>query len=134
MGLVPIQLDWLKKKGSFNDMAVCISLIKRASVVITDIYHCTVTSYRENIPTICVGNGSSVPHNTLSDNKKEIFHYQHFINDRYRYVENIQKNFEAEKKQSIEKISNKNAQHIINEHLCSHIKKTKDILINGINV
>jgi hypothetical protein len=133
LGLIPVHLEWLKKKTGFKEMAQYINLIRGSFALITDIYHCTVTGYREHVPTICIGNGTSIPRTTLSDNKKEIFHYQHFINDRYRYLENIQKDFEYEKKQSMDIIKNKDAQNFINQQLESHVKNTTQILINEIN-
>lgn len=125
-----IDLEWLKKGASLKRLTEKLSIIKKASIVITDIYHCAINSNRESIPTICITNGSSIITSTLSDKKKEIFYFQHFMSNRLYYSEKIELLTADNVRQIINDIETSD---IISSKLHNHIKKTLDMLITEIN-
>ncbi|MEA2780499.1 MAG: hypothetical protein QOK29_2043 [Rhodospirillaceae bacterium] len=88
MKLRIVNLDWLGPQGLDGLMSKLI-IIKKARYVITDIYHLSVTSWRENVPALCIGKGGSDSDGTLSDKKKEILYRQIFASDKYLYTEDV---------------------------------------------
>lgn len=84
--LEPMDIKWLDLK---IPLAKKIQLIKQASVVLTDIYHLSITGLREQIPTLCVGQGNSYAVLSLSDKKKEILFKQHFAENYYIFLDEI---------------------------------------------
>jgi len=92
LGTVPINLNWLEKGVGVDNTIKKISLIKHSTALITDIYHCAITAWREGTPVICIGHASSRVSGTLSDKKKEILHMQLFSIKNYVYIEEILKN------------------------------------------
>lgn len=123
-GIIPIRLDWLKKGTGIAALAQRLYLIKNAEFVITDIYHCAINSYREKKSIICIGKGASRIKGTLSDKKKEILHFQLFAQDRYRYLENISQNFNAEVNHAIEILKNNQNFKTISDLIDRQIKTT----------
>jgi Polysaccharide pyruvyl transferase len=83
-----VNLEWLGPHG-LDGLISKLSIIKKAQFVVTDIYHLSVTAWRENVPALCVGKGVSNVTGTLSDKKKEIFYRQIFASDKYMYLEDI---------------------------------------------
>jgi hypothetical protein len=83
-----VNLEWLSPHG-LDGLISKLSIIKGAEFVVTDIYHLSVTSWRENVPALCIGRGGSSAVGTLSDKKKEIFYRQIFASDKYMYLEDI---------------------------------------------
>jgi hypothetical protein len=128
----PIELKWLTKGTGVGNLIECLKKIKKSSFVITDIYHCAVNSNRENIKTICVGNGSSRVTDTLSDKKKEIFYRQHFQDRNYFYTEAIKKNYEEELDRIVEILDDTNSFDIGFDFLNNHIKKIKEKITDEI--
>lgn len=84
-----INLNWLQKGMGIDRTLGKIAQIKQSRAVITDIYHCAITAWREGIPVICVGQGANRVTSTLSDKKKELLHMQLFSMQNYIYVEEI---------------------------------------------
>jgi len=84
-------LNWLEKGVGIDRTLQKIAQIKQSRVVITDIYHCAITAWREGIPVICIGQGANRVTSTLSDKKKELLHMQLFSMQNYIYVEEILK-------------------------------------------
>lgn len=86
MGLPLVNIGWLSTPGQFANK---ISLIKGAKFVITDIYHLSVTSLRENKPVFCIGSGCSYSSTTLSDKKKEFLFKQYLADCFYLFYEHV---------------------------------------------
>ncbi len=84
-----VTIDWLHSLYGLDALAGRIALIRRAELVITDIYHMSVTAWREKVPVIGVGNAASYGRTTLDDKKKEIFFRQIMASHLYCYVEDI---------------------------------------------
>lgn len=89
MGLELVNLEWLQKGIGQETLGKKIYLIQHAKFVLTDIYHCAITAWREHCPVLCIGNGASRIESSLSDKKKEIFHAQIFAGENYVFVEEI---------------------------------------------
>jgi hypothetical protein len=84
-----VDLNWLEKGVGVDRTLEKISQIKQSKAVITDIYHCAITAWREGVPVICIGQGANRVTSTLSDKKKELLHMQIFSMQNYIYVEEI---------------------------------------------
>lgn len=132
IGKKPVELKWLSKGTGVNYLIDSIKKIKGSSFIITDIYHFALNSNRENIRTICIGNGNSKIVDTLSDKKKEIFYSQHFQNQNYIYVESIKTLYKETTKETITLLSNTDSFDCSFNFLHSHIQHTKRKLINEI--
>jgi hypothetical protein len=130
LNLKTIDLEWLQKGASITKLKEKLSIIKQSKIIITDIYHCSINSIRENIPTVCIGKGASRVDGTLSDKKKEIFYLQHLMSNRFFYLENL-KNLNSTE---IDKIINDfEINEIIQSNLSLQIKKSLNTLIQEIN-
>lgn len=90
-----IEIRWLG--DSEEDLYRKIALVRNASMVLTDIYHLSVTAVREKVPTLCFGDGVSGPDTSITDKKKEIFFRQAFAVSHYIYSENVISAFESDK-------------------------------------
>jgi polysaccharide pyruvyl transferase WcaK-like protein len=88
---IAVDLNWLEKGVGIDRTLHKIAQIKQSRVVITDIYHCAITAWREGIPVICIGQGANRVTSTLSDKKKELLHMQLFSMQNYIYFEEILK-------------------------------------------
>lgn len=130
IGLTPVNLEWLKKGASPDTLFKNLEIIKNSKFVLTDIYHCAVNSYREEIKVICIGNGASTIVNTLSDKKKEIFHLQHLFSNNYFYLENIKENYNKELDKMITLIKNEEYFNHSFSLLLEHVREVKKNLIN----
>jgi polysaccharide pyruvyl transferase WcaK-like protein len=86
-----VDLNWLEKGVGVDRTLDKITQIKHSRVVITDIYHCAITAWREGVPVICIGQGANRVTGTLSDKKKELLHMQLFSMQNYIYIEEILK-------------------------------------------
>ncbi len=84
-----IDINWLSKGTGVDDTISKIQLIHNAKAVVTDIYHCAITAWRQRTPVLCIGQGANRVTSTLSDKKKEIFHTQIFSLQNYIYLEEI---------------------------------------------
>lgn len=89
MGLKLLQIDWLGMPSGLDGLRNKLALVRGAELVITDIYHLSVSSWREGVPAACIGKGSGNPTSTLSDKKKEIFYRQMFGSGMYFYLEDL---------------------------------------------
>jgi len=89
MGHQAIDLNWLDKGAGVDSTIEKIATINRAQAVVTDIYHCAITAWRESTPVLCIGQGANRVHSTLSDKKKELLHTQIFSIENYIYLEEI---------------------------------------------
>lgn len=88
-GLKLVNIDWLGKPLGLQALADKLAIIRGARLVVTDIYHMSVTGWREGVPVIGVGQGASQARGTLSDKKKEIFFRQIFAPDYFVFLENV---------------------------------------------
>jgi hypothetical protein len=127
-----VKIDWLKKGVSLTDLFDYIKIIKNASFTITDIYHFSITSWRENTPCLCIGKGSSYPRNTLSDKKKEILYMQMFALHNYCYVEKILENDDQYVKESFLNITNLNSNQLIFNFIKNQKDKSLDLLLKSL--
>jgi len=84
-----INIDWLQSVDGLGDLAGRIAAIRGAELVITDIYHMSVTGWREKVPVIGIGRAVSYGRVTLDDKKKEVFFRQIMASHLYCYVEDI---------------------------------------------
>ena len=92
MGLKLIYMDWLGQPFGMDAFQNRLKMVCGAELVITDIYHLSVNSWREGVPAICIGKGAGNPTDTLSDKKKEIFYRQMFGAEWYLYLEDLLEN------------------------------------------
>ena len=130
--ITPIELNWLHKGASVQTLTDKLNLIKQSEFVLTDIYHCSINSYREGTKVICIGNSAGTVTDTLSDKKKEIFHLQHFASTNYIFVENLKSNYNTEINNIIKIINNTQLNKSIYNKLTTHIAHTKAQLIESI--
>jgi hypothetical protein len=91
LGSSTVNLHWLEKGVGVDRTIEKISAIKQSRALITDIYHCAITAWREGIPVLCIGQGANRVTGTLSDKKKELLHMQIFSMQNYIYTEEILK-------------------------------------------
>ncbi len=84
-----VNIDWLHSLYGLDALAGRIALIRRAELVITDIYHMSVTAWREKVTVIGIGKAVSYGRTTLDDKKKEVFFRQIMASHLYCYVEDI---------------------------------------------
>lgn len=64
-------LRWLRDPAPLHEK---LAAVAACDVVVTDIYHLAVNSWREGVPAICIGAGAETRAGTLSDKKKELFY------------------------------------------------------------
>ncbi len=84
-----VKIDWQHSLYGLGALAGRIALIRRAELVITDIYHLSVSGWREKVPVIGIGHAVSYGRSTLDDKKKEVFFRQIMASHLYCYVEDI---------------------------------------------
>jgi len=89
LGLKLEDVGWFKEPQGLAGLKRKLELIRSSELVITDIYHLSVSAWREGVPAICIGVGGSGIVNTISDKKKEIFFHQIFASEYYLYKETI---------------------------------------------
>ena len=88
-GLKVVNIDWLGQPRGLAALANKLALIRGAQLVVTDVYHMAVSSWREGVPVLGIGRGASQVHGTLSDKKKEIFFRQIFASRFYVFIEDV---------------------------------------------
>ena len=84
-----VVMDWLGHPQGLDGLAFKLAVIRNATVLVTDTYHCAVSGWREGVPVIGVGQALSRGSGTLDDKKKELFFRQILATDFYLYVEEI---------------------------------------------
>lgn len=89
LGLKLLDVGWFKEPQGLEGLKRKLEIIRSSELVITDIYHLSVNSWRDGVPTICIGSGGSEIVNTISDKKKEIFFHQIFASEYYLYKETM---------------------------------------------
>jgi hypothetical protein len=124
-------IPWIAKGAGLESLEKNITLIKNSKFVITDIYHLSVNSWREGIPAIGIGNGSSIVENTLSDKKKEVFYNQMFGSNYYLYLEDII-DCKINHKDIKKIVESHQAKNIINSYLSNQVSNSIQELINCI--
>jgi hypothetical protein len=93
-GIKAVKISWLDPKLSVDSLLKNLAIIRNSKFAITDIYHFSVNSWRENVPTLTFGRASVYPsQGTLPDKKKEIFNTQIFAMNYYQYLEDFEKKF-----------------------------------------
>lgn len=121
LGLKALDCGWF----SGSSLEEKLSYIKGAALVITDIYHLSISAMRENKPIFCVGKGLSDSKTTLSDKKKEILFRQHFGMDYFIYFENLSEELFPKLK---EIYLDEDKFKVFNSVLKSQIKYTNEVL------
>lgn len=94
-GAALVQLNWLDRSG-VPGLARKLELIRHAQYVLTDIYHLSVASLRDHVPTLCFGHAKSLGNSTRSDKKKEILFRQTQASENYVYIESVVECFLAD--------------------------------------
>ena len=84
-----VVMNWLGHPEGLDGLAFKLAVLRKATVLVTDTYHCAVSGWREGIPVIGIGQALSRGTGTLDDKKKEIFFRQILASDYYLYVEEI---------------------------------------------
>lgn len=88
-GLDAYDLQWFAIQNKENLLVKKLQVLRGAKLVLTDIYHMAVNSFRENKHTYMFGNGASYAMTSLSDKKKEILFKQYLMEPNYLYTELI---------------------------------------------
>lgn len=89
LGLDAYDLQWFDIHNKENLLVKKLKVLRGAKLVLTDIYHMAVNSFRENKTTYMFGNGASYAMTSLSDKKKEILFKQYLMEPNYIYTELI---------------------------------------------
>jgi hypothetical protein len=132
--LKAVKISWLHPQTNINGLLNNLEIIKKSQFAITDIYHFAINCWRENIPTITIGQGSSYPsQGTLSDKKKEVFNTQILAMNYYFYLENILSNKEKQMQNIVSQIKDKNSLNIVLDNIKFQIDYSKKRLIESIN-
>lgn len=84
-----VVMDWLGHPQGLDGLAFKLAVLRKATVLVTDTYHCAVSGWREGVPVIGIGQALSRGTGTLDDKKKELFFRQILASDYYVYVEDI---------------------------------------------
>lgn len=84
-----VVMDWLGHPQGLDGLAFKLAVIRKATVLVTDTYHCAVSGWREGVPVVGIGQALSRGSGTLDDKKKELFFRQILATDYYLYVEEI---------------------------------------------
>lgn len=84
-----VVMDWLGHPQGLDGLAFKLAVIRKATVLVTDTYHCAVSGWREGIPVVGIGQALSRGSGTLDDKKKELFFRQILASDYYLYVEDV---------------------------------------------
>jgi hypothetical protein len=134
LNLPLVEINWLKKGTSTGDLINHIKVIKNATFTITDIYHFSITSWREKTPCLCIGKGSSYPKNTLSDKKKEILYMQHFASHNYCYVEKVLEKNQQYTEECISNITNSKSNQLIFESIEKQRTKAINLLLENLKI
>jgi hypothetical protein len=93
-GIKAVKVPWLDPRLSVDSLMQSLSVIRNAKFAVTDIYHFSVNSWREKVPTLTFGRAASYANQgTLPDKKKEIFNTQIFAMNYYQYLEDFEKKF-----------------------------------------
>ncbi|QTF93965.1 polysaccharide pyruvyl transferase family protein [Halomonas sp. BM-2019] len=84
-----IDLKWLssKKEDPLGGLSNKLGVINSCDYVVTDTYHCAINSWREGVPTVCIGMGGDEKSGTLTEKKKEYLYSAFNIRDFYVYSE-----------------------------------------------
>jgi len=84
-----IDIDWLIRGKSSNLLSDKIEKIRDCDIVVTDIYHCAITCWREKTPVVCLGFGLQVADSSVHDKKKEILYNIIQAQNYYVYIEHL---------------------------------------------
>ncbi|WP_431284134.1 polysaccharide pyruvyl transferase family protein [Humitalea sp. 24SJ18S-53] len=86
-----VDIEWWKvdRRSPLNSVAEKLSLLASCDFVVTDIYHCSVNSWREGTPALCIGMGAEFPGGTLTEKKKEMLFGMFNLRRYYVFVENL---------------------------------------------
>lgn len=84
-----VVMDWLGHPQGLDGLAFKLAVVRKATVLVTDTYHCAVSGWREGVPVIGIGQALSRGSGTLDDKKKELFFRQILASDYYLYVEDV---------------------------------------------
>lgn len=86
-----VNIDWNKKQNSdkLTKLANKIDAIRGCEVVVTDTYHCAINSWREGVPTICIGMGAEHARLAIGDKKKELMYLSFNMADLYVFSERL---------------------------------------------
>lgn len=86
-----VDINWLtpNKGNAAAGVVAKLEAINQCHLVITDTYHCSINSWREGTPAICIGVGAEHPKTALSDKKKEILYTMFNARDYYVFYETI---------------------------------------------
>ncbi len=95
MGLKLLGMNWLGHPAGMEGLQEKLRLVREAELVVTDIYHLAVNSWREGVPALCFGKGNGNPTGTISDKKKEIFYRQMFGSAWYLYLSDLLEHMRA---------------------------------------
>jgi Polysaccharide pyruvyl transferase len=134
-----VNIDWLDNTG-FDGLKTKIALVKHANLIITDIYHLSVTALREDKQVICIGRGAQTICSSLSDKKKEILFYQSMLANNYLFFEEIHKsmqnNSEALKlvKRVIDVAFDSTSRLVAHSFLTRQISSARDRLLNTLRL
>ena len=132
LNLTPLHLEWLKKGAGLETLEENLKLMKGSKFVLTDIYHCAINAYRENVKVVCVGNAACRVTDTLSDKKKELFHFQHFASKSYFYLEQLTSQYDSELIRILNLINDDSYYENIFKLLSIHVEQVKNELIHSI--
>jgi hypothetical protein len=141
-GIKTVKLQWLHPKTNVTEFAKNLQIIRNAKYVVTDIYHLAINSWRENTPTLTIGNGNAYHgQGTLGDKKKEVFNSQILAMNYYHYTDNILSlviNGSDESKNSylnscLTQLKNKESLEIITNTIKSQVNYARDTLVKEIN-
>jgi hypothetical protein len=137
-GVRAVKISWLHPKSSVTELLKNLELIKNAEFAVSDIYHFSINAWRENIPTLTIGKGSSYPsQGTLSDKKKEVFNSQILAMNYYLFFEDVVSCMNNDSKKLINdcvcKLTNTSALEIIFEKIKTQTEYSRKILVEEIN-
>jgi hypothetical protein len=91
LGAGVVNIEWNRKQNTdrLTKLANKIDIIRGCEVVVTDTYHCAINSWREGIPTICIGMGAEHARLAIGDKKKELMYLSFNMADLYVFSERL---------------------------------------------
>jgi len=129
---------WFSNNSDPNALLGKLKSVRRANVVITDIYHLAVSAIRERKAVFCVGQGCSYAIGTLADKKKELFFRQILAERYYLFCEMILKGRddiqirESLLDHCVKHLNEGEALGLIVDQHTEHVAKTKAQLVDGL--
>ncbi len=134
-----VVMNWLGHPQGLDGLAFKLAVIRKASVLVTDTYHCAVSGWREGVPVIGIGQAFARGIGTLDDKKKELFFRQIMASDYYLYSENViaalNEPTALQKliKQAVEAVSNSAALVVIASILRTQVSNAKEKLVAALS-